>query len=107
MVVERRTATEFEALRPEDVEAGMSWKVIDPPPHEIATKYRSNQLLVNVQHDDKKRTWFLNNTSVNLMIDKHGTDEKEWVGKLLTLMVKTEQFETDGGKETRKVIYLQ
>ena len=106
-MVERRTATEYEALRPDDVDKGMSWEITKPTPREIETKYRKDQLLVNVKHDDKLRTWFVNNTSVNKLIDKFGKDETEWVGKPITLRVANEEFDSDGKKETRRVIYMQ
>lgn len=107
MVVERRTATEYEALRPDDVDAGMSWEIIKPAPRTIETKYRKDQLLVNVKHDDKLRTWFVNNTSVNALIDRFTEHEDTWIGKMITLRVAKEEFDSDGKKEIRRVIYLQ
>lgn len=102
-MVERRAITDYEPLTKEMVEEHQVWEVAKPYPKEVTTKYRQDQLCVNVKREGTEpKTWFVNPTSVNALIDKYGNDEKKWVGKRVVLKVKP--IEING--EEQRAIFL-
>ena len=104
-MVQKRTLTaDYEPLTPAMVDDHKVWEICKPHPREVDTKYRPKQMLVNVKREGTEpKSWYVNDTSVNGLIDKFGDKEVEWVGKSVTL--KTKPIEVEG-RET-KAIFLQ
>lgn len=73
-------------------------------------EYSSNGMTNDVKDrvDNHKRTWVINGTSRNYLIDKKGNDESKWLGDV-SLITKTEEIkEKDGNpKKIVKTIYAK
>ena len=61
--------------------------VITQKPVMTKTKYGEKLFAIVKISNDEERTYAMNNTSMNHLIDKFGEDESKWIGKKVKMTV--------------------
>lgn len=100
----------YQALTPKDFKGKQKIvvRIIDEPIF-IQTKFRESQPIIHVSNDDfdedsgssKIRTWFINITSFNHLIDELGAEPMGWVAQEIAIHQQKQAIKG----ETKNVIY--
>ena len=93
----------YESLTIKDFDKGVLKVTIIERPRLVKTKFQDDQPLIVVEFGVQKRAWWANWTSMNALIEKYGTEEREMVNKEIQLELITQPVQ---GK-MKKVIYLK
>ena len=93
----------YESLTPKDFKDNKLTAKIIEKPRLVKTKFQDDQPIIIVEFGIEKRAWWANWTSLNALIDKHGTEEERMVSQTVQLELISQPVQ---GK-MKKVIYLK
>ena len=101
-LLQRQTFEQHDPLRPEHFEDGkLTCEIVKA--REISTKFKEDQIVIDVKVGVEIFSWWANDTSVNKLIDLHGNNELVWGGKKVDLELINQLI---SGKK-KDVIYVQ